>query len=462
MKTEAANSSNTEVSADVYRRFFERERTARKHAERLLEDHSRELFLLNQEIARSANDLEKEVQRTKAVFETAAEGIVIFDESGIIESLNHAGASIFGFENNEFIGANICDLIPLIGVQHSEDENVNLADRLNDMTSETNEVMGVRQDGSNVPLEFVASQFSHLGGVNFSGIIRDLTRRKALERQLAHAQKMESVGQLAAGVAHELNTPIQFVGDNTQFLKTSFEGVAEILDLVQSLLVKCRDHDLLKHDVDEIEKECARLDLDFIRNEIPLAADQTLQGTKTLSRIVQAMKVFSHPGTSNFESVDLNQALESTLTISKSEWKYCTKVETDFCQNLPYVSCLPGEINQVFLNLIVNAAHAMSQKEDSSVADNRLTVRTILDDAHVIVEVSDTGTGIPPSIQHRIFDPFFTTKVVGKGTGQGLSICYDIVVKLHHGKMTFESSPGEGTTFRVRLPITPSVQPNHE
>ena len=306
----------------------------------------------------------------------------------------------------------------------------------------------VDQDG---PTEFVslAEGFNGMLGKLQQTTVSQEQYRTSEER--AHAQKMESVGQLAAGVAHELNTPIQFVGDNTNFLKTSFEDLDGILSLVQSLLTQCRAEGVMKKEADAIEAECDRLDLDFIRTEIPLAAKQTLEGTNTLARIVQAMKVFSHPGTSNFESVDLNRALESTLTISKSEWKYHAELVTEFCEDLPLVSCMPGEINQVFLNMIVNAAHAMTRNNDAG-PKNKLTVRTAHIDSHVVIEVSDTGTGISESIQHRIFDPFFTTKVAGKGTGQGLSICYNIVVGIHGGEMSFDSVPGAGTTFRVRLP----------
>lgn len=281
----------------------------------------------------------------------------------------------------------------------------------------------------------------------------DLERRKALESQLAHAQKMESVGQLAAGVAHELNTPIQFVGDNIDFLKSSFEDVETLLEAVDSLLSDCRDDQRLTQKVNLIDQIREQIELEYLREEVPLAAVQALEGTKSLTRIVKAMKVFSHPSTQSFEKVDLNQLIESTLDVSRSEWKYHATLRKNLCDELPLVDCMPGELGQALLNLIVNAANAMS--DDTAGVNSVLAVETRREGDYAVIEVSDTGCGIPEEIRHRVFDPFFTTKGVGEGTGQGLSISYRIVVKLHKGAMSFSSNVGEGTTFQIRLPLNP-------
>ena len=184
----------------------------------------------------------------------------------------------------------------------------------------------------------------------------------------------------------------------------------------------------------------------------PLAANQAIAGTDTLTRIVKAMKVFSHPGTKAFEPIDLNQLIESTLNISRSEWKYHATLRKEFSDELPLINCVPGELGQALLNLIVNAANAM--QGDNSSTDSILSVRTYRDGDDAVVEISDTGCGIPAEIQHRVFDPFFTTKGVGEGTGQGLSISYRIIVKLHKGMLSFDSTVGEGTTFQIRLPLS--------
>jgi two-component system NtrC family sensor kinase len=442
--------ANASVSAEVLQRFLERERTARHEAEGLLEERSRQLYQVNVELQRSVTAFQEQVQRTNAIFETAAEGIIIFDEQGTIESLNHAALQIFNL-SHEDRGCNVCDLVP--SAEFCRDQNECIVSTPSDLTNENNEVVGRRRDGSEVPLELVTSEFTHNGVRTFSAIVRDLSRRRMMEQRLAHAQKMESVGQLAAGIAHELNTPIQFVGDNTRFLKDSFQSISQILDKLDQLLIECSSVEKLKPAAEEIQQLYQKIDLPFLREEIPAAIDQTLDGTENVARIVRAMKVFSHPGTDDFQEIDLNQALASTATISRNEWKYCAELRTEFCADLPRIHCLPGELNQAFLNLIVNAAHAIDSNRGQQLG--QLTIKTSHVGQSVLVAISDSGSGIAPEIQSRIFDPFFTTKGVGKGTGQGLSICYNVIVEQHHGKLSFESQVGKGTTFYVELPIRP-------
>ncbi len=449
MITPASESQN----CDLLTRFLERERTARKHAEKLLENISRQLYQSNSELRRSAMLLENEVQRNNAVFETAAEGIVLFDSNGVIETLNPAARQIFGLPKETTGGINICTLVPSIAFCRSTHHECLVAEDLHKQLGDHNEVTGLRADGSEIPLEFVISEYRHNQQTSFSGMVRDLSRRKALETQLAHAQKMESVGQLAAGIAHELNTPIQFVGDNTRFLQTSIESIWEILNLLEEMLPECGKIESLSESAAKINATIAQSDIAFLKEEIPLAISQTLQGAETVSRIVRAMKVFSHPGSEDLQEINLNDAIESTLTISRSEWKYCANVVTEFDQQLPAISCLPGELNQAFLNLIVNAAHAIAAKKLPELGT--ITIRTTRVGDYVTIKISDTGTGIPAPIQNRIFDPFFTTKGVGKGTGQGLSICYQTIVEQHFGKLWFESTEGSGTDFYIELPINP-------
>ncbi len=447
LEMSASSSELDNVPVEVLSRFLQRERAARKEAEHLLEERSRQLYQANAL-------LESEVQRTKAIFETAAEGILLFDEQGQIESMNSAGLQIFGLDPAAVQSMNVCDLIPSASFCHREDQ-CDLATRLKTMMGANSELVGQHKDGNTIPLEFVVSEFVSENRVHFSGIVRDVTRRKAMETQLAHSQKMESVGQLSAGIAHELNTPIQFVGDNTRFLKSSFQTLLSVFQSVEALLRECETGTPVSDKVESVKESFDKADFEFLKEEIPLAIDQTLQGAESVARIVKAMKVFSHPGSGEFQEIDLNLALESTLTISRSEWKYCAEVETDFSEDLPHILCQPGELNQAFLNLIVNAAHAMASKKAAELG--RLTVRTKPNGNSVIVEIQDTGTGIPVSIQNRVFDPFFTTKGVGKGTGQGLAICYHVVVEIHKGKLSFESTEGVGTTFRVEIPIDPRV-----
>lgn len=446
------------------RDMLTQERSARTQAEaRAAEAESRaseissQLQLSNLRLREYADALEHQVQRAKAVFDSAAEGIIIFDDSGHIESMNKAAENIFGISSGSPVGESdswtIQDLF--VDFLRSESDNDNcLVRRVQETMGRSVETDGKKTDGSTIPIELVVGQFSHGNQRWYSGIVRDLSRRRILEAQLAQAQKLESVGQLAAGIAHELNTPIQFVGDNTRFLKDSFvtiEKVFEKLDLVLDAVSGDRYSSSSDFQpLAELSGLYQSSDLRFLREEIPRAIDQTLEGADNVARIVRAMKVFSHPGSKELQQIDLNGALESTITVSRNEWKYCAKVQTNFASDLPKIYCLPAELNQAFLNILVNGAHAIQAKGGDTLG--QLTVSTRQDESNIYVDISDTGTGIPESIRNRVFDPFFTTKGVGKGTGQGLAIAYNVVVELHKGQLLYDTKDGEGTTFHIVLP----------
>ena len=279
------------VSNEVLERFVQRERSARKEAERLLEERSRQLYQSNATLTQMAAALEDEVRRTQAIVETAAEGIITFDANGNIESINCAAQQIFDYDFYEAIGKNICDFVPSAKFcDSSEGCAINLL--AYSKSEHGGEIEGIRSDGTTIPLEIVVSEFTHAHRVSFTAMVRDLTRRKQLETQLAHAQKMESVGQLAAGIAHEINTPIQYVGDNTRFLKSSFEGIEQILKQFDQLLERCESFAELQAAVASLRTLQGKIDLEFLREEIPAAIDQTLEGADSVARIVRAMKDF--------------------------------------------------------------------------------------------------------------------------------------------------------------------------
>lgn len=280
-------------------------------------------------------------------------------------------------------------------------------------------------------------------------------KQRLLEIRLVQAQKLESIGQLAAGIAHEINTPIQYVGDNTQFLKDAFDDVFKTLQEYQQLL-KAIKTGIVDNDIIEgVESSVENADLDYLKEEIPSAINQTLEGIAHVTRIVRSMKEFSHPGTIEKTAVDINHAIENTVTVSRNEWKYVADMETDLDPSLPLIPCLLGEINQVFLNIIINGAQAIGDVlGDGSDKKGVIKISTYNDGDYVEIRIKDTGPGIPEEIQSKIFDPFFTTKEVGKGTGQGLAISHSVIVKKHNGEMTFETAPGKGTTFMIRLPTT--------
>ncbi|MBI4559777.1 MAG: response regulator [Candidatus Hydrogenedentes bacterium] len=281
----------------------------------------------------------------------------------------------------------------------------------------------------------------------------EITERKVLESQLVQAQKLESIGQLAAGIAHEINTPTQFVGDNTRFLQGAFHDLARLLDQYRVLWQAAKQGAVNPQLLDEIESLTKEADLEYLSEEIPKAIEQSLEGIQRVTKIVRAMKEFSHPGTEAKVPVDLNHAIESTVTVARNEWKYVAEVTMNFDPSLPLVPCLPGDFNQVVLNILINSAHAIADVVGKSGKKGQIAVSTRRDDDWAEIRISDTGTGIPETIRSRIFDPFFTTKEVGKGTGQGLAIARSVIVDKHRGTISFETEPGKGTTFIIRLPI---------
>jgi PAS domain S-box-containing protein len=282
----------------------------------------------------------------------------------------------------------------------------------------------------------------------------DVTERKTLEEQLRQAQKLEAIGQLAAGIAHEINTPTQYVGDNARFLQESWEGIANLLQLSQSIRQQAEAGAVAKELLEKFDSVAVESDLPYLLQEVPKAIEQSLDGVQRVAKIVKAMKDFSHPGSQEKRAIDINKAIESTVAVARHEWKYVATVETDFQQDLPLVPCLIGEFNQVILNLIINAAHAIAAAAAEGLREKgTITIRTYRRDEWAEIAVEDTGTGIPEGLRARIFEPFFTTKPVGQGTGQGLTLAHSVIVKRHQGQIWFETEVGRGTTFFVRLPL---------
>ena len=282
-------------------------------------------------------------------------------------------------------------------------------------------------------------------------VLADITGRDAAELEVRHAQKLESVGRLASGIAHEINTPAQFVADNLTFLRDAWKSSYELLQLYRNT-IRTAAGTLSPDVVAGIEQAERNSDLDFIVAEVPRAIEQGLDGAGRVAKIVRAMKEFSHPDSADKTPTDLNKAIESTITVARNEWKYVADVATELDENLPPAECYPGDINQVILNLLVNAAHAIKEKVKEG-EKGRITVCTRTRGEFAEISVADSGSGIPEAIRTRIFDPFFTTKEVGKGTGQGLSLAHTVVVKKHAGKIWFETQIGVGTTFFIDLPI---------
>jgi signal transduction histidine kinase len=308
------------------------------------------------------------------------------------------------------------------------------------------------QDGTRGVLRILVSPVVGAEGTTSLSLFlaEDRTERRALEAQLTQAQKLESIGQLAAGVAHEINTPIQYIGDNTHFLKEAFDSVLQAAACFDELIALAKRADPKAAAV--LEARVGDCGLDFLKDQVPEALDHTLQGVKHVAGIVRAMKEFSHPGADEKSPFDLNRAVETTVTVARNEWKYVADLTTDLDPDLPQVFGYPGDINQALLNLIVNASHAIQAAGKGETAKGTIAITTRVAGPCVEVSVRDDGCGIPPAVRHRIFDPFFTTKPIGKGTGQGLAIAHAAIVNRHGGTIRVDSEVGRGTTFTLALP----------
>jgi two-component system, NtrC family, sensor kinase len=387
-------------------------------------------------------------ERYRVIAQTASDGILTTDETGRIQFANTAAATIFGFTSADLVDRDFESLAP---------GSLGRGDSVADYghANSAIELTGKHRTGREIPLEISVSECLQ-GPQNhrLTVVIRDITERRRTERQVALSQKLESIGQLAAGVAHEINTPIQYVGDNLNFLSDSWNSVFRILAAYQELPCSIGPEVEARKSPESIAWLSEELDIDYLRMEIPKAIQQSLDGVRRVAEIVGAMKELSHPGSAVKAAVDLNHAIKNTIVVSKNAWKYVADLTTDLDAELPAVQCIAGDIHQVMLNLIINAADAISDRhEGNGHPKGQIVVRTRHEGDWVEIRVCDTGMGIPEIIQPRIFDPFFTTKGVGKGTGQGLAIAHAIIVQKHQGSIQFETQKGTGTTFVIRLPI---------
>jgi len=389
-------------------------------------------------------------ERYRELFENASDLVFTTDLKGGLTSLNQVAAKTIGYSREEATGMNLRQLV--------DRRQWRLVDETRERLLAGDSAMSVElevrtKDGRRVILEVKPGLIYKDGKpVAMQGIGRDITGREAAEMELRQAQKLESVGRLASGIAHEINTPIQFVGDNTRFLQDSFAGLQTLLAKYQELRDAATAGAVSPGLLDELRGTEEQSDCAYLLEEIPKALTQTLEGVTQVATIVRAMKEFAHPERKERVAADINKALLNTLTVARNELKYVADVETEF-GDLPLVVCNISDLNQVFLNLLVNAAHAIGDVVKQSGKKGKIRVRTAAEGKTVLVAISDTGCGIPEGIRNRIFDPFFTTKEVGRGTGQGLAIARSVVVERHKGSLSFESVLGEGTTFYVRLPI---------
>ena len=403
---------------------------------------------------KSRDALQEAERNYRGIFENAIIGIFQSTADGRFLSVNHALASTFGYDSPEEMIAMACDVSRQCYADHKRREEfmslIQTHGKVRNFESEA-----LRKDGSKVWISMSVRAIEQSGAVvRLEGMCEDVTEKNMLRLQLLHAQKLESVGQLAAGIAHEINTPTQYIGDNVRFLKDAFQDLKSLLASYEGLLSAAKAGAVSQELIEKADEGGRGTDSCFLLEEIPKAIDQTLEGVTRVATLVKAMKEFSHPGTKEKVPVDLNHAIESTITVARNEWKYVADAEMDLDLSMPPIPCLPGDINQVILNVIVNAAHAIADvQKKGNTAKGKITLQTRSRADCAEIRVIDTGSGIPEEVRGRIFDPFFTTKEIGKGTGQGLAIARSVVVDKHGGTIDFETEEGKGTTFIIRLPL---------
>lgn len=365
--------------------------------------------------------------------------------------ISPSGLQLFGYQSEEeMVGRDLNNFF------ENPDDLAGLLEsiRKTDQRITGHELKLIRKDTTAFPVTVNSAVYLDQEGkvAGIEGIFSDITERQKLETELGQARKLEAVGQLAAGIAHEINTPAQFVSNNIDFFNESQEDILKLVDHYQNLVDMAQNRPLSAEEIKAIDELVDEVDWEYLKEEIPKAVEQSQNGVNRITKIVRAMKEFSHPGTKEKAPNNINKIIETTVTVASNEWKHVAELQLELAPDLPMVDCLAGEIGQVFLNIIVNAAHAIADRGSDTIKGSIKIGSTLMDD-WVEIRVEDNGGGIPASIKDHIFDPFFTTKDVGKGTGQGLAIAYDVVTVKHGGQLTFETVEEQGTTFIIRLPV---------
>jgi PAS domain S-box-containing protein len=410
---------------------------------------------------REAIRLRDSEERFRRLFDDAAVAMFVMDVNGQINSANRAMSDLLGMSPKELIGAKGPSFV------HPDDLDFFAADlaeaKDGSIAVKSVERRFVRTDGQivwGIASRAVVPDFAK-GAMSIFCQIQDVTEQRKSERertnleaQLRQTQKLEAIGQLAAGIAHEINTPIQYIGDNLRFVERSFPDISRLITAYRELVKAAKSDRKLRDCIESVEAALSEPELEYLLNEIPSSMNQSIDGVEQVTRIVTAMREFSHPGQHLKALADINRAIKNTVTVSRNEWKESAEMEMSFDPDLGLVNCVVGELNQAFLNLVVNAAQAVAAAGRGP--DGRIRVSTRQEGPWAIIRIADNGAGIPAEFHDRVFEPFFTTKEIGKGTGQGLSIAYEIIVNRHGGEIEFSSEPGAGTEFVIRLPAEDS------
>ncbi|MEU8234235.1 PAS domain-containing protein [Actinoplanes sp. NPDC048967] len=385
------------------------------------------------------------------IMDDMAEGLYTVDGDGKLTSMNRAASEMLGWAEKDLLGLSVhatVHAVPWHGTPQPESECPLRHIRTAGQAVQTVDETFVRRDGTTFGVACSVAPLETGGGQPGAVVtFRDMTEVRRAELEARHDQKLESLGRLSAGLAHEINTPIQFVGDNTRFLADAYQDMLDLLLVYRECMAPALGELRWSERTERAQRAEAKADLEYLAAEIPAAVSQSLEGVERVASLVRAMKSFSYKDSTEQSYADLNEAVRTTLTVARNEVKYVADVVLDLGE-LPDVLCHLGDLNQVFLNLLVNAADAL--KDQAERGEIRISSRT--DGPAAVLTFADNGTGIPADIQQSIFEPFFTTKEVGKGTGQGLALARAVLEK-HGGSIEVRSVVGEGTEFILRLPI---------
>jgi PAS domain S-box-containing protein len=411
-------------------------------------------YQMEKQIKQSDENLREAHAQIKHLLGSISSILIGTSANDRINQWNQAAENSFGISYKEAMGKQLS----ACGIKWEWDkvENQLALCKANNTTVQLGNLHYTATDGKDGLLSLHINPIEDSSGKNwgyvFLGI--DITEQKKIETQLMLSQKMESIGQLAAGIAHEINTPMQYISDNTRFLNGSFTGILRIIEKYESIIQDIKDNEF-SHHANELKEIADELDLEYLKEEIPKAIEQSLEGIDRVRKLILAMKEFSHPGKQGKSFSDINKAIEGTALISKNEWKYVADLEIQLDPKLPLVYCAIDQINQVVLNMIINSSQAIKELVDNgSTTRGIIRIQTQYREPYARIIISDNGKGIPHSIIHKVFDHFFTTKEVGKGTGQGLAIAHDIIVNKHQGLIEVNSEEGRGASFIVTLPVT--------
>ena len=401
-------------------------------------------------------DAELEHERLTAAIDQTAEAILITDTSGIITYANPAFESISGYSTKEVIG-NSPNIIR--GDEHDEEFYEELWKKINSGETWKGRIINLNKNGKRFTQDTTIAPVRNERGtiVNFVSVARDVSQQLVIEAQLRQAQKLESIGELAAGIAHEINTPTQYVATNVKFLEDTFADIINNLKTLSKIKTMVDEHKSCDQVVDVLSNVMHEEDINFLAEDIPNAIKESEEGLQKIANIVKSVKQLAHPGETYKSFHDINEIIRDAVTVSTNEWKYVADVTMQLDETLPSVNCLKGEMGQAILNLVVNSAHAIgSNQNNDSPNKGKIDVRTYSDEDSVVVEIKDSGCGMPKHVMEKAFDPFFTTKEIGKGTGQGLAIVYNVIVNIHNGSVVLNSEEGVGTTVTITLPISES------